>query len=257
MRGRLNLLRRFARAGIALAFVFQAAHQPAADPGNFRGIEGEILFLRHADGHRLEVAEEHRAAQRPAAAAHAAHELRLVAHANLSELDARAKHGGQILDELAEVNAPVRREVEDDLIQVERALDIDEFHRQAMQLDLLLADLERLYALLTPGGMLLLPVRNPVSAYELTSLMDRGTRDLYSGAHEVKSYRIIPGEQLFSAIHTHPYLRPYKLYKIIYESDMPLVERMTALQATNGSSAEPEEQLLSVRMFYLGLFKEN
>lgn len=120
-----------------------------------------------------------------------------------------------------------------------------------------IADIERLYALLTPGGMLLLPVRNPVSAYELISLMDRGTRDLYSGAHEVKSYRIIPGEQLFSAIRTHPYLRPYKLYKIVYKSDMPFVERMTALQATNGSSVEQEEQRLSVRMFYLGLFKEN
>ena len=132
-------------AAVAVALVLEAAHEPAADPRDLRRIQREILLLRHADGHRLEVPEERRAAERPAAAADAAHELRLVAHADLPQLDARAEHGREILDELAEIDAAIGREIEHDLVHVERVLDIDELHRELVLRNLLLADRERLF----------------------------------------------------------------------------------------------------------------
>ena len=41
---------------IAVILILQAAHKAAADTGNLRGIEREILVLGHADGHGLKVA---------------------------------------------------------------------------------------------------------------------------------------------------------------------------------------------------------
>ena len=47
-----------AAAAVALALVFQAAHEPSADPRDLRRVEGEVLLLRHADGDGHEVIEE-------------------------------------------------------------------------------------------------------------------------------------------------------------------------------------------------------
>ena len=62
------------------------------------------------------------AAQRTAADTDAAHDLCLVADANLTEFNSRLEYGCQILYQLAEVNSPVRCEVEQDLVIVEGVL---------------------------------------------------------------------------------------------------------------------------------------
>ena len=92
----------------------------------------------------MEVVEVGRAAQLTAAAAEAADHLRLVAHADLAQLDTGAEHAGEIFDQLAEVYAAVRGEVEQQLVHVERAFRGHEVHFQAAVLDLSLADEKRL-----------------------------------------------------------------------------------------------------------------
>ena len=130
--------------GVGLVLVFQAAHQTAAYTGDLRRIERKVLVLGHVDGDRMEVVEVGRAAQLTAAAAEAADHLRLVAHADLAQLDTGAEHAGEILDQLAEVYAAVRSEVEQQLVHVERAFRGHEVHFQAAVLDLSLADEKRL-----------------------------------------------------------------------------------------------------------------
>ena len=130
--------------GGGLVLVFQAAHQTAANTGDLRRIERKVLVLGQVDGDRMKVVEVGRAAQLTAAAAEAADHLRLVAHADLAQLDTGAEHAGQILDQLAEVYAAVRSEVEQQLVHVERAFRGHEVHFQTAVLDLSLADEKRL-----------------------------------------------------------------------------------------------------------------
>src|SRR6059036_2106677 len=66
--------------------VAETTLQSPAQPGELRGVEAQLLLLRHLDRHRLERLEEGRAAQRAAARAVAAVHLRLVAHADLPHL---------------------------------------------------------------------------------------------------------------------------------------------------------------------------
>src|SRR5215218_3262725 len=47
--------------------VAETALQPAAQPGELRRVEAQVLLLRHLDRHRLERLQEGRAAERPAA----------------------------------------------------------------------------------------------------------------------------------------------------------------------------------------------
>src|SRR5260221_6815929 len=79
-------------AGVRHAFavrqlVAQAALQTAALPRELRGVEAEILLLRHLDRDRLERPQPRRAAEPPAAATVDAEPLRLVADADLPGLD--------------------------------------------------------------------------------------------------------------------------------------------------------------------------
>src|SRR5688500_16800261 len=69
--------------------VAQTTFQAAAQAGQARGTQTEILLLRLLDRHRLERVEPGRAAQRPAARSVAAQHLRFVARADLPHLDAR------------------------------------------------------------------------------------------------------------------------------------------------------------------------
>ena len=57
--------------------------------------------------------QEGRAAELAAAGADAADHLGLVAHADLAQLDAGVELGGEIADQLAEVDARLRGEVEE------------------------------------------------------------------------------------------------------------------------------------------------
>ena len=127
---------------IELVFIAQAAHEAAADPGNLGRIEGHALALGHADGNGLEIAQERRAAQGPAAAADATDHLGFVAQADLAQFDARAEDRRQVADEFAEVDAAVSRKEEDNLAHVEGIVDVDEFHGQFVLGNLRQADAE-------------------------------------------------------------------------------------------------------------------
>ena len=120
-----------------------------------------------------------------------------------------------------------------------------------------IADLEHLYSLLAEDGMLLLPVRNPGSAYELDHVMNKGMRDVYVIENEVKSYRSFSYRHLLRALYTHPYLHRYQVHSIMFREDEPLVERMKPLLRSDEDVPSDLEVSLSIRMFFLGIFKEN
>src|SRR5258708_28851681 len=82
--------------------VAEAALQPAALPRELRGIQAQVLLLRHLDRHRLERAEPCGTAERTAAGAVAAEHLRLVADADLAHLHPHAEVLGQIPHQLPE-----------------------------------------------------------------------------------------------------------------------------------------------------------
>ena len=130
---------------VGLRLVLQAAHQPPAAARDLRRVEGQVLVLCHFDRNRREFAQPGVAAQRPAAAPDAAEQLRLVADADLPELDARAENAGQVLHELAEINPSVGREIEENLAVVKGVLRLDELHVEPSCGDLLLADAESFF----------------------------------------------------------------------------------------------------------------
>ena len=125
-----------------------------------------------------------------------------------------------------------------------------------LPIDDVLTDLERLYELLAPGGMLLLPVRNPGSAHELTHIMNTGGRDIYCSANEVKLWQAIPYRPLLRAIGAHPYLHRYKVHSMVYHEDAPVIERMEQMLSRDGNTSSVATLDLSARMFFLGIFKE-
>ena len=115
------------------------------------------------------------------------------------------------------------------------------------------ADLERLYALLAPGGIIILPVRNPGSAYELDCMMHAGTRDVYES--KALRYAVIPYRQLLERLHAHPLLHQYRVHSILMKADEELVRRMKPLLRHDEDTPSDLELSLSVRMFFLGLSK--
>ena len=120
-----------------------------------------------------------------------------------------------------------------------------------------IADLEQLYGLLTSGGMLVLPVRNPGSAYELDCIMNEGTRDVYCLENEVKRYSNFSYRHLLRALHAHPYLHRYRVHSIMMQGDDVLAERMKPLLRSSEGAPSDLELSLSVRMFFLGIFKDS
>ena len=144
VRGRhLITLRRqtLAERCVGVGFVLEAAHQPAAAPGNLGRVEGQVLFLGHLDGYRCELRQVRVAAKRPPAYAHSAENFRLIANADLPQLDARAENARKLLHKIPKINAAVRREVEEDLAVVKCILRLNQFHLQAALCDFCLANL--------------------------------------------------------------------------------------------------------------------
>ena len=125
-----------------------------------------------------------------------------------------------------------------------------------LPLDDVLADLERLYELLARGGMLLLPVRNPACAYELDYIIRTGTRDIYGEVRKVKSYTRISDLQLLRTICEHPRMNQYKIHTISFQEDIALAERMKPFLQMDENAVSDQLFRLSVRMFFLGIFKE-
>lgn len=116
------------------------------------------------------------------------------------------------------------------------------------------ADLERLYELLAPNGVLLLPVRNPSCAYDLDAVMRTGMRDVYCGAGEVKPCVSISDRQLLQAIHEHPRMNRYKMHTISFREDVALAERMKPFLRGDEKAVSDQLARLSIHMFYLGIF---
>ena len=82
------------RVLVGVLLVFEAAHEPTACAGDLRRVQAQILRLGHLDRNGDEVVQKLRAAERPTADAEAAEHLRLVAHADLPQLDAGTEHTG-------------------------------------------------------------------------------------------------------------------------------------------------------------------
>ena len=123
-------------------------HQSAADAGDLRRIQRQILHLCHLDRHRLEVRQPAVAAKTASAATDTAQHFGLIAHADLSELDAHFEYTCQILDQFAEVYTSVCCKVKDDLALIEGVFHIDQLHHKSMLIDFFLAERHRLFLLL-------------------------------------------------------------------------------------------------------------
>jgi hypothetical protein len=125
---------------VCLLLVPQAAHQPTAEAGNLRWVEGEVLVLRHPDGDRCEVAQEACAAQNTATRADAAQELGLVTDANLAHLNPRPEDASQIPYQLTKIDSTFGSKVEDDFRAIKCIFHVDQVHIETVSLDLLLSD---------------------------------------------------------------------------------------------------------------------
>ena len=130
---------------IGLVLVSETAEESAARTGYLRGIEREVLLLRHLDGHLYKVGEEARTAVLSTAYCESAHHLRLVADTDLAQLDTCMEGGCQILYKLSEVDSCFSGEVEDELRVIECVLGSNKAHIELVCLDLLLADDSRIH----------------------------------------------------------------------------------------------------------------
>ncbi len=128
----------------------EAALQAAAQSGQPRGIQAEILLLGHLDRHRLERVQPGRAAQRAAAGAVSAEHLRFVARADLPHLDARVKLGRELADQLAKIDAPFGGEIKNQPRPVEQLLDARQLHLEPALANLEQRDAMRFLLALLP-----------------------------------------------------------------------------------------------------------
>ena len=92
---------------IGLLLIAQTAQQPSAASRYLGRIQRQRLHLGHLRRDRTEIIQELAAAVRPSADSEAAQHLCLVPHADLPQLDARVQHRRKILDQRAEIHAPV------------------------------------------------------------------------------------------------------------------------------------------------------
>ena len=104
---------------ISVLLVFKATHKSAAATRNFGRVQGKSLLLGHLDGNGLEIIEETRAAEGLTADSDSAEHLGLIADTYLAKLDSRVEGRGEVFNKLAEINASVGGEIEQNLISVE------------------------------------------------------------------------------------------------------------------------------------------
>src|SRR5581483_6058886 len=135
-----DLRQRLAHLLVDILFVYETTLERAALTRHLRRVEHQALILGHLDRDRHERRQPRRAAQLAAARADAADQLGLVARADLPHLDARVQPLREILDQVAEVDPLLRREIEQHLARLERVLDAHHLHRQAALADALAAE---------------------------------------------------------------------------------------------------------------------
>ena len=92
---------------VRFLFVFQAAHQSSAGTRNLRRIQRQILLLRHFDRHRDKIRQIGVAAKRPPADSVASENLRLIPHADLTQLNSCTENTCKILHQVAEIHSSV------------------------------------------------------------------------------------------------------------------------------------------------------
>ena len=120
---------------VGLELVAQAAHQAAAHAADLGGIERQVLLFCHADRDGLKLSAKARATELLAALGIAAHQAGLVAHADLAHVDANVQRRGQILDELAKIDALLGGKVEHGLLAAKQVLDADRLHLEVELFD--------------------------------------------------------------------------------------------------------------------------
>ena len=113
---------------VRFELIAQAAHQAAANAADLGGIERQVLLFCHADRDGLKLSAKARATELLAALGIAAHQASLVAHADLAHVDANVQRRGQILDELAKIDALLGRKVEHGLLAAKQVLDAHRLH---------------------------------------------------------------------------------------------------------------------------------
>ena len=120
---------------VGLELVAQAAHQTTAHAADLGGIERQVLLFCHANRDGFKLSAKARAAELLSALGVATHQAGLVAHADLAHVDANMQRRGQILDELAKIDALLGCKVEHGLLAAKQVLNADRLHLEVELLD--------------------------------------------------------------------------------------------------------------------------
>ena len=120
---------------VRLELITQTAHQAAANAADLGRVERQVLLFCHANRDGLKLSAKARATELLAALGIAAHQAGLVAHADLAHVDANMQRRGQILDELAKIDALLGRKVEHGLLAAKQVLDAHRLHLEVELLD--------------------------------------------------------------------------------------------------------------------------
>lgn len=125
-----------------------------------------------------------------------------------------------------------------------------------LPIDDVIAALEKLYALLEPNGILLLPVRNCSSAYEIWNLTHVGAWETYTGLNEVRRFSGISLTKLLTVIRKHPFLQNcYAQGMTFLEEDERYVKELLPILTAHTDDRAGIENSLQYRMVFLKIFK--
>ena len=98
---------------ISRELIGQTTHQTAANPGDLCRVEGQVLLLGHFYGDQVETIHELGTTKLPSATTDTTDHLGLIPHPDLAHLNPHSEFGGQIFDELSEIDSLFSREVEE------------------------------------------------------------------------------------------------------------------------------------------------
>ena len=120
---------------VHVELVGEAAEQASAVARDLHRVQREVLLLGHLDRHGAQAVGDRVAAEGPAAHAHPAHHPGLVAHPDLAQLDAHLEGRDQVAHQVAEVDALLGREEEQDLLLVQEVVRAHQLHVEAARGD--------------------------------------------------------------------------------------------------------------------------